>query len=290
MDPADPSAPRRSGRLRAWAELLRAPNLLTVPGDPLVGLLVATSWAPPRVWIAAPAASVLLYAAGLVQNDWADRRRDARDRPERAIPSGRITPRTALATSVVLLVAGVAAARVCGPPTLATACGLVAAVSCYNLLTKRLPVLGPVNMGLCRALSVGIGLAAGAEQVAAGWSGDFRPGLSPMLLLPAGVIGVYVAAVTAIARGEARATGVGWLRNLPAGMLAVVATFAVTQSVESPVRVAWRWWASLAALLAAVGWSARCAVGLGLARRPADVQRNVGRLVRGVMLLQAWVL
>ncbi|MBS3735070.1 MAG: UbiA family prenyltransferase [Phycisphaerae bacterium] len=295
MADADSSASRSRGAARgraaAWLELLRLPNLLTVPGDPLVGLVVATSSAPLRMWLAAPAASVFLYAAGLVQNDWADRRRDARDRPDRPLPSGRVAARTALVTSVVLLVAGLAAARFCGPWTLATACGLVAAITCYNLLAKRLPVIGPLTMGVCRALSVGIGLAAGAEHVAAGWPGDSWPGLSLMQYAPAGLIGAYVTALTAVAQHEGRTARVGWVRDLPAGMLAVVATWVVIGTIDVPLSAeTWHYWASLAALLAAVLWAGRCAAGLALARRPDDVQRNVGRLVRGVMLLQAWLL
>ena len=38
------------------------------------------------------AASVCLYWAGMSANDWADRDLDAKERPERPIPSGRVTP------------------------------------------------------------------------------------------------------------------------------------------------------------------------------------------------------
>ncbi len=289
-------SPKRPSALRAWLELLRAPNLLSVPGDPLVGVALAVQTAPPQVWAAAGAASVLLYAAGLVQNDWADRRADATERPERPIPSGRIRPGAAMAAWAGLIALGLASAGLAGPRTLATGAVLAAAICTYNLLTKRWPVVGPVNMGLCRALSVCVGLAAGAEAAGArdAWAGPPRPwlGLTPMHLIPAGLIGAYVAALTAVARGEARKRRVGWVRNLPACIVAFAVVPAVADAAGDPPPLgeAWNYWASLAALLAALLWSGGCAIRLGLARSPREVQRNVGRLIRGLMLLQAWLL
>ena len=77
------------------------PNLLTVPGDPSAGFFLAAlaveSWPTRpvlRVGIAA-GVSLLLYAAGLLWNDYFDFAEDLRDRPDRPLPSGRVHPRIA---------------------------------------------------------------------------------------------------------------------------------------------------------------------------------------------------
>jgi len=69
-------------------------------------------------------ASVSLYSAGMVWNDYFDFKQDLRERPFRPLPSGRVTKRTAAFLGLSLLAAGVifaaladsAAARIGGGP------------------------------------------------------------------------------------------------------------------------------------------------------------------------------
>ncbi|MEV1147144.1 UbiA family prenyltransferase [Micromonospora sp. NPDC049799] len=82
------------------AELVRAPAALSVPGDVVAGAAAARSLDRRTPGLAA--ASVLLYWAGMAGNDWADRRLDAVERPERPIPSGRVAPEVALGLAVGL--------------------------------------------------------------------------------------------------------------------------------------------------------------------------------------------
>ena len=53
----------------------------------------------------------MLYLAGMALNDLADREEDARERPERPIPSGAVSPRAAALIGGSLLLGGVLAAR-----------------------------------------------------------------------------------------------------------------------------------------------------------------------------------
>ncbi|MDV9201913.1 UbiA family prenyltransferase, partial [Streptomyces sp. Wh19] len=87
--------------LRTYAELVRAPAAITVPGDVVAGALAAGRPGIRRTTGLA-ASSVALYWAGMALNDWADRAEDATERPERPIPSGRLTPSAALATAIGL--------------------------------------------------------------------------------------------------------------------------------------------------------------------------------------------
>jgi 4-hydroxybenzoate polyprenyltransferase len=75
-------------------------------------------------------ATVCLYAGGIVLNDFFDRNLDAIERPERPIPSGRISPSMASGIGFVLLGAGI-----CLAATVTTAAALVAiAISACVLL------------------------------------------------------------------------------------------------------------------------------------------------------------
>lgn len=94
------------------AELVRAPAALSVPGDVVAGAAAAGALSPRTPALAG--ASVLLYWAGMAANDWADRELDAVERPERPIPSGRVTPSAALGLAAGLTAAGVGLAAAVG--------------------------------------------------------------------------------------------------------------------------------------------------------------------------------
>src|SRR6516225_6836668 len=94
------SAPRSA--LHTWLQLLRAPNLFTVPGDPLAGFLLATNGHADTHLVFAIGASLCLYCHGLLVNDLADLAEDRRERPSRPLPSGAANVRTVLVVAIVL--------------------------------------------------------------------------------------------------------------------------------------------------------------------------------------------
>lgn len=179
--------------VRDLAELVRAPAGLTVPGDSLAGAASA-GWPAGRRTALLPLASVSLYWAGMALNDWADRDLDAVERPERPIPSGRVTPGTALALASGLTVTGVGIAAVAGgAPAAAVATVLAGAVWAYDLSAKSGPGSTAV-MASTRGLDVLLGAAAGGLPA-------LRHALAPAALLAA-----HTAGVTALSRGEVQGT------------------------------------------------------------------------------------
>src|SRR5687767_12443969 len=93
------------------AALVRLPAVLSVPGDILLGAAMT----PPRRFgrtVGMVGSSALLYLGGMALNDWADREVDARERPGRPIPSGRVSPAAALAVAAGCTAGGVVIARV----------------------------------------------------------------------------------------------------------------------------------------------------------------------------------
>src|SRR5688572_1337303 len=104
MRPAEQSA---DGPL-TLAQLLRLPNVFTAVADVMMGYLVTHGqFRHDGVLPLLVASSCGLYLAGMVLNDVFDRERDARERPERPIPSGRVSVSSAALLGALLLAAGV---------------------------------------------------------------------------------------------------------------------------------------------------------------------------------------
>src|SRR6476646_9795012 len=97
----------RYERLRAFLQLCRAPNVLTAAADVLMGYLFTHPDLEPRVVsLLLIAASCLFYTAGMVLNDVFDLEIDARERPQRPLPSGRVSVRVAGRLGAALLLVG----------------------------------------------------------------------------------------------------------------------------------------------------------------------------------------
>ncbi|MFC6081285.1 SCO3242 family prenyltransferase [Sphaerisporangium aureirubrum] len=251
---------RAPGRLnwRALAELVRAPAALSVPGDTVAG--AAASGTLGRATAGLAAASVCLYWGGMAANDWADRELDARERPERPIPSGRISPRRALGVAAGLTAAGIGLAALAGGRrALAVALPLAGAVWAYDLRAKNTRA-GPAVMAACRGLDVLLG-ACGARTAEA---------------VPAALtVAAHTYTVTALSRYEVTGTG----PELPAATLAGTAAIAAAASGRRP---------GLAGALA-TGYAARYGAAQAHAvaePSPERLRAAVGAGITGLPLLQ----
>ncbi|MET8309703.1 SCO3242 family prenyltransferase [Micromonospora sp. NPDC005173] len=195
------------------AELVRAPAALSVPGDVVAG--AAAAGALSRRTPALAGASVLLYWAGMAGNDWADRRLDAVERPERPIPSGRVAPVAAVGLAAGLTAAGVGlAAAVGGRRAAALAVPLAATIWGYDLLAKN-TAAGPAVMAACRGLDVLLGASGGRLTRA----------------LPAAVtVAAHTWTVTALSRREVTGADAA----LPLRTLAGTALVAASAAVAAP--------------------------------------------------------
>ncbi|GAA0399179.1 SCO3242 family prenyltransferase [Micromonospora gifhornensis] len=197
-------------RVADLVELVRAPAALSVPGDVVAGAAAAGALGPRTPALAT--ASVLLYWAGMAANDWADRELDAVERPERPIPSGRISPGAAVGLAAGLTAAGVGlAAAAGGRRAAAVAVPLAATIWGYDLLAKN-TAAGPAVMAACRGLDVLLGAAGGR----------------PLRALPAAVtVAAHTWTVTALSRREVD----GADKALPLRTLAGTALVAASTAV-----------------------------------------------------------
>ena len=213
-------------RLRAtvknYAELGRVSNLPTCVTNVLVGCAVGAGAAPmlPLKVAAATGAIVLLYVAGMALNDAVDAKTDRRERPERPIPSGRISRRAAYTFVVATFSLGLILLAACSPPALGAGMILAAVIVVYDLSHKKHPA-SVVLMGACRGL---VYLVAAA---AIGWPLEIMP-LAPF----ATAITLYTVLFTIIARAETESK-IGGISRLS---LVVPLTVLPLVTVQQPSR------------------------------------------------------
>jgi 4-hydroxybenzoate polyprenyltransferase len=204
--------------LRTWLQLFRAPNLFTVPGDPLAGYLLASYGAFEPLVLLALGASLCFYAGGLLLNDLADLREDRAERPERPLPSGAASPAIVGVVMLALFLGGLLLCKNGGDWTLGVGVVLMIAVTCYNLFAKRVPVLGAMNMGLCRGLSLLLGATVvphGRLSIPMMFHGKIDHLAAAFMLVVC-----YIAAVTNLARHETKSSAPLGAKWLPALVLA----------------------------------------------------------------------
>ena len=97
------------------------------------------------------ASALGLYAYGACLNDLLDVRRDRALRPERPLPSGRVTTETAAITVAVSLMLAILGAAVFGVPSVLLTLALTAGILFFNAAARFVPGVGLVVLGLLYA-------------------------------------------------------------------------------------------------------------------------------------------
>ena len=290
----------RPSTLQSYLQLVRLPNLFTAMADVAMGFLfVEADWAwhdritllPVGTWVLGLliAGSTLLYAAGVVLNDLFDLETDRRERPDRPLPSGRVSVRaarwlgwemllvgTVLPCLVALLLNQFPPAQVADPMIawrpVNVAVLLAMAIVLYNAVLKR-TWLGPLAMGWCRMLNVLLGMSV------------LRVPLTAQHWLVAGAIGVYVMGISWFARDEAERS-----RRLPLvlGTVLMAGGVAMLARVNHYVPAKWldpNWWC------VAMAWFGCLTVGRCfwaiVEPEPGRVQYAVGRAILSLVILDA---
>jgi 4-hydroxybenzoate polyprenyltransferase len=254
-------ATRRLNGWRTALKLGRVSNLPTVWSNVIAATALAGG-APLRTIALVAGAMSLLYVGGMYLNDAFDSETDARERPERPIPSGEVSSGTAFAAGFVLLGAGVLLLVITRPEAGAIGLVLAGAIVLYDRYHNGNP-LSPVIMGACRGL-----VYVAAAAAALGAAGH-------VVLLAALAIAAYVAGLTYAARGEALdRLGTAW----PLVLLAAPLMLAAPQLD-----------ATLAALASLAAWlaGAFAITNLLLRRAPGDLARAVALLIAGIAVNDA---
>lgn len=180
--------------LLGYLRLMRPANLPTAAADILAGValsgwLIAAGASSVSVLpiLFLVVASVFLYAGGVVLNDVFDFEIDKVERPERSLPSGLISVRSAAIFGVILLSIGVVFAFLTTSLSGFIAMALALSILAYDGFSKKYGFLGPLNMGLCRALNLLLGISIIAQVP------NWEYAVIPL---------IYIFAITLISRGE----------------------------------------------------------------------------------------
>lgn len=190
-----------TSRLFAYLQLTRPANVITAIADIWAGFAIAGAWTYIVIdwgsgsneflinlaWLSL--STIGLYAGGVAFNDVFDADLDAVERPERPIPSGRVSKISAAWMSFLLLVLGVFAAAQVNLIAAGIALAVAALAVLYDYWGKHQNFIGPINMGLCRSGNLLLGIAVIPETLSTFW---------PLGLIPL----IFVAAITMISRGE----------------------------------------------------------------------------------------
>ena len=180
-------------KLTGFLRLTRPANIVTAISDILAGAAVAGyvgGMAELPSVLLLIVATIGLYGGGVVFNDVFDAELDRVERPERPIPSGLITKKEGAVLGTSLLIVGVAAAfGLSAFPSGSIAFAIALAALIYDKWGKHHPLLGPLNMGLCRGLNLLLGISLVPEVL-------FQYGYLAVVPI------IYIAAITMISRGE----------------------------------------------------------------------------------------
>lgn len=183
----------RSTILSAWIELIRLPNIFTIPGDILAGVFLAgINTGEIHLILPVIIISFFLYISGLMLNDYFDRETDKLERPSRPIPSGRVKPESVLTVSLVLIGIALALSLMATARILVFRIVLIIVflVFSYNAFARKIPLIGFIVMGLCRGFNVILGASICAKP------------FDSMVLGGAGIETIYITIVSAIAYNE----------------------------------------------------------------------------------------
>jgi len=185
-------------KIRAYLELMRPANIVTAFADILAGFAVAGGviiftgeaalFSHEGLWWLL-LSTFGLYGGGVVFNDVFDAELDAVERPERAIPSGRVTKFQASLLGTLLHLIGVITAFQVNQTAGFIAITIAMLTIIYDSKAKHSVVFGPLFMGLCRGGNLLLGISIVPGILFQSWFLAFIPI-------------VYIASITLISRGE----------------------------------------------------------------------------------------
>ncbi len=185
-------------RLTGFLRLIRPANIITAIADILAGIIISgfltsTGYSYLPVFLLV-LSTIGLYGGGVVFNDVFDADIDKIERPERPIPSGLISKKSATVLAMLLLLMAIVAASFVhneGLLSLSVLFTIIIAIAAlvYDKWGKHHAFLGPVNMGLCRGFNLLLGMSIVPASVFQYW----WLGIFPI---------IYIGAITMISRDE----------------------------------------------------------------------------------------
>lgn len=182
----------------AMLQLMRPANIITAIADVIAGIAIAGFLAPNVISLQYTTPIILLciatsglYAGGIIFNDVFDIEDDKTNRPERVIPSGRLTLKEAKTLGITVFTIGIVTAFIVSSLSGILAIAITILALLYDKYAKHHSVLGPINMGLCRGVNLILGMS-------------IHPNLEPQTYLIGLLPVIFIAAITLTAQKETK--------------------------------------------------------------------------------------
>jgi 4-hydroxybenzoate polyprenyltransferase len=277
-------------RLRTLLILGRVSNLPTVWSNLLAGLILSTADYDHSNVLSLLFGGTFLYIGGMYLNDFYDVKFDTQYCPERPIPAGKISKGTVGILTIIWFVAGIACLAPLGKIPAIISLLLLGSIVLYDYHHKHV-VWAPLLMGFCRFCLYP--LAAASAQYfpvdiqrrrpptgEAAWHATIVESMkldhALTTVLPAIAIGLYVAGISYLARGESR-------REKPArwALLLLIAPVIYSLTARLPTFIFLQ---PLYFSLMLLGWMAWLLVPIWRKTNPS-IGRVVSGLLAGIVLV-----
>ena len=255
-------------QINNWLQIIRFPNLFTIPGDILLGYFVVSQGQDSWSWrtVALILISLMLYSAGLIMNDIFDYDEDLKERPDRPLPSKKVSLEQAKQVMAILFATSVALSAIISLNAFIITTLLILTIYLYNGPLKKQGIVAGASMGTCRMLNVFLG--------ASSWSGDWNFSIIAVGLIEA----LYIVGVCLIAKDETVRLPSKAVRTFTFKLIAIGTLPLLIINQGSIISIA------LCGGLVYVAWKTTESIkGLPLAHLP----RKIGEMIRMLILISA---
>lgn len=256
-------------QLNAWLQLVRLPNLFTIPGEALCGGVLAGVASKPIAILAL--VYLLIYMGGLILNDIADFEEDRFERGWRPLAAGTISLQTAKIATIVCYLSGLGLSIFTGQSL--EVIGAVALVILmtvfYNLAARKIPFIGWSTIALCRAM-IPITLFLASDKI------SFTP-----FIYSAGIF-LYIWLIAAAAYNETKGAP-----SFPVHFYLSLTVLACLLAIHYFAAAPLVW---LLFAIPGVVIIYRLASKIVKAKEPIQVQKYIGKSIGAVLIFQGTVL
>jgi hypothetical protein len=154
--------------IKDYLALVRLPNLFTLPSNILVGMATVSSLAFTLTsfsqFLLLVTISVLLYCVGIVLNDLYDFDIDKKERPNRPLPSGKISRRSAIVLVAILSTLALILSLQVSFSTLVISSILFSVIFGYDKYLKNTHA-GPFTIASARVMNILLGTSVSLTSV-----------------------------------------------------------------------------------------------------------------------------
>jgi 4-hydroxybenzoate polyprenyltransferase len=186
-------------QIKNYLTLVRFPNLFTLPSNILAGYFSTHTHNTIEIntIVLVILVSACLYAAGVIFNDVADRQIDRKERPNRPIPSGKITQRNAIFLALLLIVISITVSYFISAATFTVVLLLITIILLYDFVLKD-SLFGPAAMGATRVLNILLGASPNLSNFIEGETDQVFYRLCLVCISEA----IYISGISALSKYE----------------------------------------------------------------------------------------